>query len=541
MLNNLERTPLLTVLTVFFILGILLGNFTSIPLFVLLAFCLLAVVFAFLKLKQGLVFGLALSLLCLGLGALHSKNYLRLPRNHIARLGIRNINPARLAGVIDSDPAYAARKVSFIFRVTRVTINEQSHNIQGKILVNVAISLENAARLSYGDELILEGNLYKPFHFGAQANFSYRDYLRNQGIYYLLNVKKENEIVFLGRGRGGLFQSLAFKLKHSFKNIFEQYLWPINSRVLSGIILGERQNIPEDIRQAFVQTGTAHIIAISGFNVGIVACIVLILLKALRIKRKARYCLTIPILMIHMLAVGASSSVVRATIMAVIMLIAYLIGREAHITNSLSLAALIILGYNPLQIFDAGFQLSFVSVLGIVLLSPKLLQGFAALTRLILERIKKISFKREFIPRGQKTAPFRARMNFGRLGIPPKACPAGRWAGEPRALARVGSIHLLRVTLNGFSVSLSAWLVTLGFIAYYFRVIAPVTILANLIIVPWTSLVIILGFALGLSAIICPVLAVSIASTTNFALGLLFKMTFGLSRLPFAYFYLPVN
>ena len=217
------------------------------------------------------------------------------------------------------------------------------------------------------------------------------------------------------------------------------------------------------------------------------AFIFLMLLKALRIKRKMRYFLVIPLLIIHMLAVGASSSIARATIMGVIVLIAYLIEREAHIVNSLSLASLIILGYNPLQIFDAGFQLSFISVLGIVFLSPKLFQAMASLMRLQLERKAKL-----FV------------------------------------------FH--RVMINCLSVSLAAWLVTLGFIAHYFKIIAPVTVLANLIIVPITSLIIILGFSLGLSAIICPVLAGQIAATTNITMALLFKLTFGLSRLPFAYF-----
>ena len=118
-----------------------------------------------------------------------------------------------------------------------------------------------------------------------------------------------------------------------------------------------------------------HIIAISGFNVGIVVFTVLFLLKVLRIKRKYRYLLAIPILFIHMCAVGAQASVVRATLMAVVVLIGYLLERDTDIINSLSLAALIILGYNPRQIFDIGFQLSFVSLLGIVLLSPRFVAG----------------------------------------------------------------------------------------------------------------------------------------------------------------------
>lgn len=478
-LDNLERIPPLPGIAIFFILGILSAAFVNIPFFIWLGFCLLAFTIAFLRRKRDFIFSLAFLLFCSSLGALHIRNHLRLPQNHIAFLSAKSLNDIRISGIVDSDPAYSERKVSFVFKTKKIITPQGPQKIEGEILANVFAK----EKFSYGNELILEGNFYRPFDFETKTNFSYRDYLRNQGIYNILNVKKENEIVLLNKEKGNFLKGMAFKIKHTFKESFARYLWPINARVLSGIILGERQNFPDGIRQAFVQTGTSHIIAISGFNVGLVAFMVLILLKALGIKRKLRYCLSIPILILHSLAVGGQSSVARATIMAVIVLIAYLIEREAHIINSLSLAALIILGYNPMQIFDIGFQLSFVSVLGIVLLSPK-----------IAKAVQEIFLKRK-------------------------------------------PVDLLRFTINGFSVSLSAWLVTFGFVAYYFRIISPITIIANLIIVPWTSLVIILGFSLGLSSQIFPALAPSIAATTNFALGLLFKLTFGLSRLPFAYFY----
>jgi competence protein ComEC len=482
-LDNLGCAPFLIGIAVFFVLGILAAGFIDIPFFIWFGFCLLTITIAFLRRRQGIIFSIFFLLFCAFLGALHLKNHLTLPQNHIGLLKARAINPVRICGIIDTDPAYGERKISFILKAQEIAVNNKSYNTQGKILVNVFVR----GNFSYGDKLLLEGNLYKPFNYGNESNFSYRDYLRNQGIYSILAVRRENKIVPAAKGRGNFLSEKAFKMKYRFKDIFYQYLWPLNADVLSGIILGERKNFPEDLRQAFVQTGTTHIIAISGFNVGIVTFIILILLKAVGIRRKRRYLLAIPLLIIHMLAVGASSSVVRATIMAIILLIAYLTERQAHILNSLALAALTILGYNPLQIFDVGFQLSFVSVLGIVLLSPRLFQGVTSLARLHLE---------------QKV------------------------------------IALLRPMISGFSVSLSAWLVTFGFIAYYFKIISPITILANLIIVPFTSLIIILGFTLGLSAIICPILAGQISAATNLIMALLFKITFGLSRLPFAYFYL---
>jgi competence protein ComEC len=476
-LSKLEQIPILSAAAVFFIFGILIEGFINIPFFVLLAFCLAMLTLVFLKHQKNFVFVLSFLFLSFGLGGLHLKNHLLLPGNHIGLLKLQGNKNIQLGGTIVSDPVYGERKISFTLGVREILHNHKSIAAREKVLVNIF----NTGKFSYGDELILEGRLYRPFNFASGSNFSYRDYLRNQGITCILSVKKENKIIFLSGKKGKFFKSLAFKLKHKFEDIFNQYLSPINSGVLSAIILGERQNFPERLKQAFIRTGTAHIIAISGFNVGIVAFLILIFLKTMRIKRKARYMIMIPVLVIHMLAVGASSSVVRATLMALIVLIAYLIDREPHIINSLSLAALFILGYNPLQIFDIGFQLSFVSVLGIVILSPRIIDLF---------KIKQ-------------------KINI-----------------------------LLRAILNSFSVSLAAWLATFGFVAYYFRIISPVTILANLIIVPLASLAIILGFTLSLSALACPILSPSIAATTNFILVFLFKVTDCLSHLPFAYFYL---
>lgn len=442
--------------------------------------CALTIAIACASRRQqgGRLFPFAFLLFCVFLGALHSKNYLLLPRNHISLIQANSLKPLSVSGIIDSDPAQSERKISFILKAKEAAAGNKSCRVGGKILANVFPGKD----FSYGDKVVLEGALHRPFNYGNPASFSYRDYLRNQGIYSIFSVKKGNQIAVLSRGRGNYLKSLAFKMKRRARDIFERYLWPVNSAVLAGIILGERQNIPDDIRQSFIRTGTSHIIAISGFNVGLVVFMALILLKAARIKRKIRYVLAIPILIIHMLGVGASSSVVRATIMAMAVLAGYLLERETNIVNSLSLSALIILGYNPMQLFDAGFQLSFISVLGIVLLSPRII-GFS---EKIFSRLKGIR----------------------------------------------------RFCLNGFAVSLSAWLATLGLIAHYFRIISPVTLLANLIIVPLTSLIILLGFSLSLSAVIWPGLAGQIAATTNLTMAVLFKITSGLSQLPFAYFYL---
>ena len=455
-----------------------MGSLINIPFFIWLGFGVFMLAAAFLRRGNNTAFLIFFLLLSLGLGGGHLRDYLVFPKNDIALVRVDNPVPVLIKGLVHSAPDYGVKKVSFILRSEEIIINHRSKKIRGIVLANVFARL----KFSYGDRLILEGKLHRPFNFGQNAGFSYRDYLRNQGIYYILSVSKDNKIELLEGNQGNPLIARSLKIREKFKDIFDTYLWPVNSRVLSAITLGERRGFPEDIKNSFIQTGTAHIIAISGFNVGIITFLALILLKALRIKQKARCFLIIPLLIVHMYAVGPSASVVRATVMALGLLIAYLINRQPRIGNSLSISALIILGGNPLQLFDIGFQLSFVSVIGIVILSPKIMNLFKAAP------------KRGFILSG---------------------------------------------LLNSFSVSLAAWLSTLGFTLYYFRIFSPVTILANLIIVPLASLAIILGFTLGLSAMFLPVLSLPIANTTNLTMAVLFKIAFFISRIPWAYFYLP--
>ena len=136
------------------------------------------------------------------------------------------------------------------------------------------------------------------------------------------------------------------------------------------MILGDRSKIPSGLRSLFIQTGTMHILAISGLHIGIVAFILDLLLKALRIRRRLRFSAIILLLVFYCLLTGARPSVIRATIMAIVLLAGFLLRRENQISHSLALAGLIILIANPRQLFNLGFQLSFLSVISIVYFSP---------------------------------------------------------------------------------------------------------------------------------------------------------------------------
>jgi len=157
------------------------------------------------------------------------------------------------------------------------------------------------------------------------------------------------------------------------------------------------------------------------------------------------------------------------------------LNRKASISYSLSLAGLIILIVNPYQLFNIGFQLSFLSLLSIIYIYPK---------------IKNLLFPKNY------------------------------------------KFRILRFIINAFCVSLSVWLALWAVIAYYFRIITPVTVLANIVIVPYISIVISLGIILILAGMLLPAIAPLFAATTNLILVILIYIIEFFNRFPLAYFYL---
>jgi competence protein ComEC len=225
-----------------------------------------------------------------------------------------------------------------------------------------------------------------------------------------------------------------------------------------------------------------HILAISGFNVGIVIFIVLILLKFLRISRIPRVILTILFIIIYAIITGSQPSVIRASIMAIVILIGILLQRESDIYNSVSFAAIIILMLNPKALFDVGFQLSFLSVISIVWLEPKIEKPILKL-----------------------------------------------FNSKSKALILV---------VRSLSVSLAAWLGVAGLVLYYFSIFSPVTILANLFIVPFSSLIVALGFCLIILGGIFPAIAFIFSGSLKLCLDFLVYAVWLFHRLPASFFYL---
>jgi competence protein ComEC len=462
-------------ITVFFCGGIVIAKLIAINFCFVFVLAAIALLIGIIFINKKIAFSIILLTLSNLSGILIFRNSQILPQCHISNFVFyKNNSSSSVKGIIDSPAETKNDLTSFVFEAQELHLQSVSYLCCGKILVRV----KGAKDLYCGQSLILKGYLY-PLSTSQEYAKNYSKYLKERGIYCIMRVDTENMALALNKDRGFSVKRSIFWLKSNLEEIISGHVSAIPASVLEAMILGEQRNIPRIIYDSMIKTGTVHILVVSGFNVGIVVFIVTLFLKLIRMPRRMRFIIAVPCLIIYCLLTGASTPVVRATVMGVFFLAAYLIKREPDIYNSLSLAAIFILLISPNQLFNIGFQLSFVSVISIVYLYP---------------RIKALI--------------------------------------HPDALKN----KFLRFLAEGSAVSLSAWMGTCGFIAYYFKIISPVTILANLFIVPLATLITLCGICLIFSALIAPPLAPYFASTSELAVTLLVKCNLFLSSLPCASF-----
>ncbi len=374
-----------------------------------------------------------------------------------------------IKGRVISQPQQNQGKLSFLFNARAIQPLNKTFICRGNILVTV----HSKASFNYGEELILRGKACRAF-----GKSGYAAYLDKQGIRLLMSVPDAAGITRLNRNSGFIFKRFSFYIKDKIQKQLYSLLSPLCAGITDAMLLGNKKNIPFIVYKSMMKSGTVHILVVSGFNVGLVAVLADMVLKALRFKRRFRVILITAVLFCYCLITGASNPVVRATIMATVFLAAVFIKREADIYNSLGLAAILILLVNPQQVFDVGFQLSFASVLAIVFLYPKM---------------------------------------KGRLFVEKITCKPAR------------------ITAEGFLVSLAAWLGTSGLIFYYFRSISPVAVLANIFIVPLASFITLNGFALAILGSINPCLARCFAPVSELAVVILLALNAAFLKIPFAY------
>lgn len=401
--------------------------------------------------------------LCIMLFALGAGRYAQvdapLPPSHIAHYA--DTGYVTLTGIIVQDADIRDTHTNLRIAADTLTTNRTTVQVRGTVLAQGSI-FETYA---YGDRVRVSGALLTPPEFD---DFSYRDYLARQHIHAML---PNAEVTILAHGQGNPAYAVLYAAKARAQATIDRLLPSPQAPLLSGILLGVERGISADIRDAFNQTGTAHIIAISGANIIVVIHVLMGFLARFLSNRNASLATIIGVAL-YTAFVGADAAVVRAAIMGTVTIIAIQVGRQAYsrrarqtyALTALALSAWLMTLHNPYTLWDVGFQLSVAATAGLILFGDLFTQA--------LERALQRGFARET-----------ARSVTQILSEPFTVSLAAQITTTPLILLYFGRFSTVSLLANILIVSIQPYIMTLGGLA---TIVGIVWILPGQIIA-WTA------------------------------------------------------
>jgi competence protein ComEC len=290
------------------------------------------------------------------------------PADDVSRF-VSQIN--EIEGKVVSDVSGTPEAKRLTFRVKRAKIGEKWLDVSGRVMLSIyADKSGKTARVQYGDRLRLKTHLYLPEPPSNPGIFSWKAYLAKQGIYSCASIRTPRQAIVLRHGNPRSIVGAALAAKRYLVRSIARIHPPAEAHLMSGVIFGSYSYLDDETLLHFQRAGTLHILAASGYNCFIVILLANPLLKLLRIRERLRGPVIIALIVAYVLMIGPAPSILRAAIMSALLLLALPLGRVGDRKNLFFAAGLILLAYNPANLFDVGFQLSFLAVAALVWVSP---------------------------------------------------------------------------------------------------------------------------------------------------------------------------
>ncbi|MDI3544708.1 MAG: competence protein ComEC [Rikenellaceae bacterium] len=377
-----------------------------------------------------------------------------------------------LYGDILNTKSFSQTQTKATVKINKMLIDSQWINTNGKVLLYLNLPVDSFNRKSHS--ILFRNSIQSPNEIKFPYEFDYAKYLANLQIYHIGYIN-DYDFKIIERKSNILEKFLIFRNK-LIKLIYENIQDNTSANLISAMLLGYKDVMDADIIKDFQHAGVVHILSISGLHVAIIYGAIYLLFSLiipLKYKNKIAIPLALITLWLYTLMVGAMPSVVRSAIMLTLLQISPVINRNVNKYNSLAAAALIILIFNPLQLYSLGFQLSFSAVLGIFFFYTPLINIF-------------------------KTHK--------------------KW---------------LKWVIGSLSVTMAAQLGTLPFTLFYFHQFPTYFIIANLIAVPFASLLIYAEFITLIFAFI-PVIGEYISIIFSFLVKIFINFIRIISDLPYS-------
>ncbi len=293
---------------------------------------------------------------------------------------INTIEKLVVIGSVQSIDLQKEEELTFEIQTDSIRIKNIYHPNQAIFICRVKDNDKNLDmlfdKLVPGNKVRIEGTFQKGSEARNPGEFDYNTYLHTRGISGLIYVKDEYDVKIID-WNSNTYQKFIFNARKFIDSRINSIHNAQTAGLLRGLILADRSNIDYKTKTEFVNSGVMHILAVSGLHVGYIVLIFIFVLGRFNII--LRSLITIVGLIAFLLLTGMPASVFRAVVMAVVIIIAYMFNRSSNIYNSLALAAFVVLIFNPEELFNAGFQLSFLAVLSIAVIYPAIRKFIFAL------------------------------------------------------------------------------------------------------------------------------------------------------------------
>lgn len=391
------------------------------------------------KRKSGILIGCLLIIFGLGIFRFNQFDLVHSQLNQFADdiIGGKGVSYV-LTGYITNDPSIKGNTTKFVFRAKNIILTDRRLPVDDNILVFASYS-----NVKFGDLLKITAPISTPKNYD---DFDYQSYLKKDDIRFVINFPKEVQVLstihigFWDNVKISIYKPIL-KIKDKFESTINYSITEPEAGFMNGILLGTTENISKNLKDQFSKTGTSHVLAISGYNITIISWAVMAGLFYF-MKRKKAFWVSVFIITIFTIMTGASASVVRASIMGLVLLSANGLGRLYDPKNSIFFAGTVMLFLNPLILkLDVGFQLSFLAVLGLMYIYP------------ILQY----------------------------------------WTCKAPELLKIKETLLATVSAQIFVAPL---------LAYHFQSLSLISIVANILILPFVPAAMALGFVSGLSGMV---------------------------------------
>lgn len=379
--------------------------------------------------------------------------YINLGPNHITRVAERS-QTYQIFGYLSDWPRIKYDRTEIKLSIDSLRVGNQSQKVSGNIMIKLT---DTTTILQRGDRLEFFARIYPVVSSGKAVGFDYQRFLNHKNIFGIVYLPTLLDVRIDKTNRYSIFAQVD-RLREYINNCFKKTLSKNSAALAGGFLIGDTRDIPVEIYQAFRQSGTLHLLAVSGSNVALVLLFAVLLLRPLNLNRKRRSLVLLLIIFIFALLSYNEPSVLRASVMAALIIGGSLLERRVDLNHIIAVAAVVILIAEPSQLYDVGFQLSFVIAWALIFVLPKIVIYFDK---------------------------YKNRLWY-------------RWLVFP------------------FLISLIAQIFSTGIIALYFSKVPLISPLANLIVVPLVSLAVVGEMVLLVGYTILPQLGQLLGSLLEF-------------------------